>query len=134
MSQTAKKGLILAVIAVVAVAGVAWRVTRGARKPQVREIAGATITKLDPATKTAEIEFLHQKTGRDIKIAGKIAPDCQILINDQPAAFGDLKVGDVATVKGVQSGYSVEAQSVRVRRGAAQTQPLPATRPVTSRP
>ncbi len=133
VTQSARKGLILTAIAVIIIAGLSWKLLKRP-KSQEREITGARITKLDSATRTADIEFLHPKSGTDIKLHGTAAPDCEILINDQPATFADLRVGDVATLKGVYSGSKVEAKSVHVRRGTAQSRPASSTAPPASRP
>ena len=130
MSQSAKKAVVVAAIVIVVLAVAGWRIARQRQLPRVREITGATITMLDVARQTAEVEFVHPKTGRMIKLPGTLAPGCQIFIDGQPAGLADLRVGDVASVRGtIYSGYSVSVQAdvVRVTRAGPRTQPAPTT-------
>ena len=123
-----KKGLILAALAIVVLAMIVWQILRRVPQARVRELANATITKLDPAKGVAEIEFVHPKSGREMKLTGSLAENCQIFINDQPATFAELRVGDKISVRGmVHPDYSVEAEWVRVTRPASPTQPSPTT-------
>jgi hypothetical protein len=65
-----------------------------------------------------------------IKLPGTLAPGCQIFIDGQPAQLADLRVGDVASVRGtIYPGYttSVQADVVRVTRAGPSTQPAPTT-------
>jgi hypothetical protein len=128
MSQSAKKTVVVGAIVVVVLAVAGWRVSRLRQPPRVRELAGVTITMLDVAKQTAEVEFVHPKSGRTIRLSGTMAPGCQIFIDGQPARLADVRVGDVATVHGtVYPDYSVQADLVRVTRAGPSTQPAPAT-------
>lgn len=113
------------------VAAIGWQVAKLAR-PREYELKSATITKLNTATRSGEIEFIHPKSGRTQKVSAQHIPeDCEVLINGQPAELSDVQVGDTVAVRGlVYPDYTVEPRWVRVTRQAPQSQPA-ATQPAT---
>jgi ribosomal protein L19 len=120
VSPAAKKRLVLITLIVVLIAVFGWVAIRHGSRTRVREFSGVTIKRIDTAARTAEIEFIHPETGRPTRVAGTAVPDCEVLINDQPAALGDLREGDTVTVsvRIHQSyfGYSVEAERIHAFR------------------
>lgn len=92
--------------------------------PREYEVPSATVTKLDLAKRTAEIEFVHPKNGRMIAVAGSIPRDCTIYIDDKLAQLDDVRVGDSVAVRGmIYADHTVRPNWVRVKRGLAATQP-----------
>ncbi len=136
VSQARQRGLLVALLGVVVVGYVAWRANRAAHEARTREIDGATITALDLEHRTAEIEFIHPKSGTPRRIRGTIPQDCPIYINDAlaPGGLADLHVGDTGSVRGtVHADLSMEAEWVRVTRPAA-SQPAVASQPGSAPP
>jgi hypothetical protein len=134
VSKTTKKALAIGAVLIVILAVAGWQL-RKSQGPRVRELAGATLTMIDAAKGSAEIEFVHPKSGRKLKLTGTMAPGCQILIDGQPAQLADVRVGDVADLKGTVystfSGYSVQADRVSIRRSSSQPA-LPVSQPAGS--
>jgi len=130
VTQAAKRGLVVGIVVVVVVGIVAWRAVRLVPRARVHTIDGATITALDPERRTAEIEFIHPRSGLPGQVKGMIPEGCPIYINDQAAANGiaDLRVGDTGSVRGVMHpDQSIEAQWVRLTRPATPSQPTSAS-------
>lgn len=126
MTSRARKVILLVAIGVVVLAAVGWQVRRLTR-PRTYLLKAATITKLDPQARTAEIEFTHPKSGRTMRVPGLIPADCQIYINDTPATLTDLQVGD--SVSGqvvIHYDQSVTPTWVRVKRPVADSAPASA--------
>jgi hypothetical protein len=122
VSSAQSKALIFAGIAVVVIAIVAYNVSRKLQ-PRVRTVPDVTLVKLDIEKRTAEVRFVHPKSSRPILLSGRVPEDCAITINDEPATLADLRVGDVATVRGmIYPDQSVEAEWVKVTR-PTDTQP-----------
>ena len=134
MTPKARKAILLVVIGVVVLAAVWWQVWRQTR-PRIYLLKAATITKLDPLARTAEIEFTHPKSGRTMRVPSSIPADCQIYINDTPATLTDLRVGD--SVSGqvvIYYDQSVKPNWVRVKRPAADSAPASAPAEATRQP
>jgi hypothetical protein len=128
-----RKTLLLIVLGVVVLGLVAWQASRALR-PREYTLQNARLVKLDVAARTAEIEFVHPKSGRTQALNGRVPDDCPITINDQPATLEQLRPGDVAAVRGtVYSDRVVQAQWVKVTRSASQPA-RPATAPSTPSP
>ena len=130
MTQAAKRGLLIGVVVVAVVTVVAWRVVRLVPRAHVHTIDGATIIALDPERRTAEIEFIHPRSGLPRQVKGVIPEGCPIYLNGEPAVRGlaELRVGDTGSVCGVMHpDQSIEAQWVRLTRPATPSQPTSAS-------
>jgi hypothetical protein len=109
-------------VAVVAIAGYFW--VRSSR-PKFREAQGI-ITFVDVTARRASIEIAHPKSGAAMEISGEVPTDCVITINDSAATLADLRVGDVAVIRGraqrepardgKKGGRRFTAESIRVTR------------------
>ena len=135
MKPVTQKALILTVFGLV-VAGLAiWQVRRLAQ-PREYDLKSATVTKLDAAKRSGEIEFVHPKSGQAMTVTAKEIPaDCQISINGNPATLADVRVGDTVGVRGlIYADHTVKPQRIRVTRAEAATQSAPATAPATRGP
>ncbi len=123
VSETPRRIVLLAVIAIVVLAVAGWRLMK-LMQPREHTLTSATITKLDVTDRTAEVEFIHPKSGQMITVAGVVPEGCDIQINGAPATMADLRIGDIAEVRGmIYPDRSVEPIWVRVRRASATTQP-----------
>lgn len=122
MEPAARRISIVVALGVIVVAVVAWKTVQ-AMQPRAFELATATVTKLDVEKRTAEIEFVHPKSGRTMKATGSVPRDCSITIDGEPATLADIRVGDVGSLGAIGRGYSVEADWVRIRRQQATSQP-----------
>lgn len=120
-------GLVIGVV-VLASALAGWQIVRPGGPPRERTLSGAVITQLDVAARTAEIEFIHPKTGDSVRLSGRVPPACEIQVNGLPATLAELRVGDMVDVGGTVQRrlltYVVEAHWVSAARRA------PASRPV----
>jgi hypothetical protein len=124
--STAKPGnqkvLIAAVLGVIVVGAVAWNASRALRTGTF-DLETAKVVSLDVDKRTAEIEFIHPKTGRTMKATGTVPPDCDIAIDGKPASLADVRIGDVGSLRAVSHGKSVEARRVRIRRATSNSAP-----------
>ncbi|MCG3138666.1 MAG: hypothetical protein HJJLKODD_02534 [Phycisphaerae bacterium] len=95
-----------------------------------------TIKAIDITLRQATLEFTHPKNGTRQILSGEAAPDCVILIDNQPAEFSDLRVGDVAQVEGnIHMGPKLIATRVQVQRASTTSSApssSPASQPVTT--
>jgi hypothetical protein len=120
----AKKTLVFVGLGVVVVALLVWQIAR-LTKPRPFSLEAGKITKLDLATRSGEVEFVHAKTGRTMTVtARRIPPGCEILIDGRRADVGELRVGDIVAVRGLfyPRDQSAQPQSIRVTRSAPATQ------------
>jgi len=128
--------IVVLLVLVLAIGIVVWRVTR----PQaaVRELSNATITAIDAGAGTAEIEFVHPKSGQKVPLSANVGPKCSITLDGKPAALKDLRVGDKANVRGILTksllGSSVEPLEVTVKRGTGAASAPVASRPAATAP
>ena len=115
------------VAAVGAVAVLALILIIGSRLSRAEShTVNVTITRIDADARTASVELVRPKTGQTIQLEGTVPPECEISIDGQPAALGDLRVGDRAQVRGrVHSDRTLSADWVRVTRAATATSPAP---------
>ncbi len=128
--------LIVVVVALVIVGGLAWPALHASRASHTRTISGATITALNVAQRTAEIEFVHPKSGLPQRARGTVASNCEIYIDGElaPGGLGDLRVGDTGSVSAIfAADRSITAQRVDVVRRAA-SQPAPTSQPAGALP
>lgn len=132
MSANVRKVLIIIGIVVIAIVAIRMRTSS---ETKVRELKGAVVTKFDPAARTAEIEFKHPKSGKPMRLAGTVTPECEVLVNNEPAELAELRVGDKVDVRGVIhqgfTEYTVEARWVNAHRPTAETQPTTTSAPAT---
>jgi hypothetical protein len=135
VKPSARKGLLLALLGLLVVAGVAWQAWRLAQ-PRIYTLKSATITKMDAERRTGEVEFVHPKSGQTMRVtAANIPPDCEISINGVPATLADVRVGDTVAVHGtLYADQTVKPDWVRVKRAAATTQPASASAPAGDQP
>lgn len=136
MSITARKIALLVVLAVIGLGLVAWEMTRLMR-PRAFNVRSATITRIDPARRSGEVEFIHPKSGQlTIVAAENIPEDCEIEIDGHPATVDDVRVGDTVAITGMfyPQNQSAVPRSIHVTRMNAATQPtsaatVPSTQP-----
>ncbi|MBK9118359.1 MAG: hypothetical protein IPM18_01990 [Phycisphaerales bacterium] len=132
MKLTSPRYIILAALAllIVAWAGIFVSQSLGAREYTVPE---ATITKLDVATRTGEIQFIHPQKGHTITLlTQRIPDDCEITINNRAATLAEVRVGDLAEIVGLAyADRTVVPLRVRITRDSTQegdTVPAPVER------
>ena len=135
MKPVATKGLLLALLGVIVVGGIAWQVWRLSR-PRIYTLKFATITKMDAAQRTGEVEFVHPKSGQTMRVtAANIPAECEVSINGAPAMLADIRVGDTVSVHGtLYADQSVKPDWIRVKRSTDTTQPATATSPAREKP
>ena len=130
MKPGARKALILTVFGVIVAAFVIWQVRR-LTQPREYDLKSATVTRLDAAHRSGEIEFIHPKSGRAMKVtATNIPADWVVTVNGTPATLADVHVGDKIAVRGlVYVDQTVKPQWIRVTRGEATTRAVAETGP-----
>lgn len=142
-TDTRRQARIIIILLVVVILGdLTWQLLRPRKAGKVRELTGATITAIDPHQRTAEIEFLHPKSGEKMRLAADVPAGCEILLDGKPLPLAELRVGDKVDVKGTINqtllGASVHPQQVRVVRASTTppiaTAPAPATAPAAGTP
>lgn len=132
LNASHRKALIVTFIVVVAVAAIAWQAIKSIPRARYYTLEGAIITAIDPSARTAEIEFIHPRSGRVQRLSGTLAPGGQITLNGAPATIEDLKVGDTVTVGGmVGRDLTVAADKVFATRPVRHTDTAPSSRPTT---
>jgi hypothetical protein len=134
MANQKRTRAVVAIIGIVVLVALGGGGVRRLLHTEVRTVSG-TVTRIDPAARVASIQIVHPKTGQTITIDGRVPPDCDIQIDQQPAALHDLRVGDAVTVEGtVHWDRTVSANWVRVSRAAPGSAGAPATsHPATTR-
>lgn len=135
MKPATTKGLLLALIGLIVLGGVSWQVWRLTR-PRDYTLKSATITQIDAARRTGEVEFVHPKSGQTMRVtANYIPPECEITINGEPATLADVRVGDTVAVHGTAyADNTVKPAWVRVKRTTGATQPATASSPAGNKP
>lgn len=112
--------LVLAVLLAIVLVAVGYQVYRSIPRARVAQVDNALVTAVNVEQRTAEIEFTHPRSGRTIRVKGTLAPDGQLLVNDEPAPLSALRVGDRVSVRGtLYPNYTVTAEWVRVTTPAA---------------
>jgi hypothetical protein len=116
VTTSARKKLVIVIVGVLALALIAryvWKLTR----PRTGEITDARIVSIDVPKRMAQVEFIHPRSGRPLTLSGTVPEGCEITIDGAPARIEDLRVGDVAAVRGtVYADRSVRPEWVRVTR------------------
>jgi hypothetical protein len=132
LNASGRKALIVTFLVVVGVAAIAWQVIKSIPQARYYTLEGAIITAIDPPARTAEIEFIHPRSGRVQRLKGTLAPGGEITLDGAPATIDDLRVGDTVTVGGmVGRDLNVAADKVLATRPARYTDTAPASRPTT---
>lgn len=123
-NRTIRIAAFVVIAAVVVICGYGYRMMR----PIEREVSGRIVA-IDAASRRAELEFAHPKTGQIIRLAGDVPPDCEVRIDGRPAELADLRPGDNVVVFGslYRLTGSVTAKWVRATRNTA-------TSPVATNP
>lgn len=125
-----RKAVVVTFIVVVALAAITWQVIRSIPQTRYYTLEGALITAIDPQARTAEIEFIHPRSGRVQRLTGTLAPGGQITLNGRPATVDELMAGDTVTVGGmVGRDLTVAADKVFATRPQHGADTAPATRP-----
>lgn len=115
--------LVRVVIGLVGLSAIAFLGVRYAMKQAASRVSdtSGTIIAIDPVARTGEVEIIHPKSGRPVKIAGKVADDCDIRVNGTAATLADVHVGDKVKVTGtVQKHRSLLATRIYVLRDETQ--------------
>ncbi len=126
-----RKIAVLIALGVIVVAVLAWQITRLMR-PRPFNLQSARITRLDLATRSGEIEFVHPKSGRTTTVTAQSIPaDCAISIDGVHADVADLRVGDSVAVRGLfyPMDQSARPQEIRATRPPATGPSTPMTAP-----
>jgi hypothetical protein len=125
MKRETTQRVIIGVVGL-AVAVTVWWVAQRRPLAFTREIQG-TVIAVDPAARTASLEFPHPRTGELLTLEGSVPADCEIRVNGKPATIADVHVGDVVRVKGhVDASKHITARWVHIQRPAT-TQPSDVT-------
>jgi hypothetical protein len=107
-----KKTVLVVVVAVAVLGGltVAQSLLSGPREEGV----DGTITYVDPETRTATLEFISPRNGKQMEMKGTVPPECEILLNGMPAKMEDIKAGDKAHVTARWDKKTKEAVPLKV--------------------
>jgi hypothetical protein len=134
-AATRRIAVLIGLVALV-VGVLAWQITRLMR-PRPFHLLAARITKLDRASRSGEIEFVHPKSGRTTTVVARNIPaDCVISIDGARGDVADLRVGDNVAVRGLffPMDQSARPQEIRVTRSPPTRSATPAPGPAAQAP
>lgn len=60
-----------------------------------------TISSLNVEGRSGVLQVIHPKTGEPLELRGKLAADCEVVVNGAPAPLSDLAAGDRVKVEGL---------------------------------
>lgn len=120
--------LLVAVVVVASIGGLgfyAWRWMQ----PRHASV-DVTIVSLDAATRSGIVSFVHPKSGERYELRGELAPECEILVDGQPAEIGALKPGE----RGRADGMFYRSGKIVATRLDLKSEPATPASAVTSAP
>jgi len=103
--------------------------------PKAHTLKGR-VTKIDAASGVVTGKFVNKKTGEDMDLSGKLAPDAEIMIDGRTANLNEVEIGDEVEVIGFDEkqddDHHMIAKKVKITRSTPSTRP--ATRPAEATP
>lgn len=106
--------------------GLAGGCSKESETPKYRELHGR-VSGIDSASGIVRMMWFNPKQNKDIELAGKLAPDAEIIINGATARLEDVHVDDKVTVTGREEKRDGERQLVATRVEVTRAATLPAT-------
>jgi hypothetical protein len=113
LTGATRKIVVFVGLGVLVAAVLAWQIAR-IMWPRPYRLQAARITKLDLATRSGEIEFVHPKSGHTTTVAATIPAECTIWFDGTRADLADLRVGDTVAVRGVYYPASESARPLEI--------------------
>ncbi|GEM_PF-2333200 len=114
------------VLVAAGLAAIGWQAMRLTR-PREGVLRLATVTKLDVASRSGEISFVHPRSGQPMTIAAEHIPaECEITVDGRPATLADVRVGDTVSAGGlIYPDHTVSPRWLHVTRATSTTRPAP---------